>query len=337
LQTVALTGAAGFIGFHVAQALLSRGVRVVGLDRMDSYYEIGLKQARLDLLVQDPGFSFHRLDIAETEALNQAFGGSEFDAFIHLAAQPGVRLSVEQPELYVHSNLVGFSRVLEWCRKSRCPHLIFASSSSVYGSESRMPYQESMAADHPKSFYGATKRCNEIMAHSYADLYGLPVTGLRFFTVYGPWGRPDMAPFKFTRKLLAGEPIDIYNHGNLSRDFTYVDDIVEGILRVAARPAVGDPQFDTANPDSATSQAPYRIYNIGQGKPVQLLRFVEVLEECLGVQAVKNFLPMQPGDVYNTFADSGALQRDFGYQPQVTIEEGVGRFVRWYRHYYQVG
>lgn len=337
MKNVALTGSAGFIGFHVARALLQSGAKVVGLDRMDSYYEPALKQARLDLLLQEPGFRFHRSDLAEAGALEQAFDGVEWDAFIHLAAQPGVRLSVDQPELYVHSNLVGFSRVLEWCRHNHCPHLVFASSSSVYGCESRMPYQEGMAADHPKSFYGATKRCNEIMAHSYADLYSLPVTGLRFFTVYGPWGRPDMAPFKFTRKLLAAEPIDIYNHGNLSRDFTYVDDIVEGILRVAARPASPDSNFDPANPNSATSQAPYRIYNIGQGKPVQLLRFVEVLEECLGVQAVKNFLPMQPGDVYNTFADSTALQRDFGYQPQVSIEEGVAQFVRWYRDYYQVG
>lgn len=337
LTRVALTGSAGFIGFHVAQALLARGASVVGLDRMDAYYEPALKQARLEILQRQPQFRFHQLDLAHPGALEEAFGDETFDALIHLAAQPGVRLSVEQPELYLQANLVGFSRVLEWCRQSRCPHLVFASSSSVYGCETRMPYSEAMAADHPRSFYGATKRCNEIMAHSYADLYGLPVTGLRFFTVYGPWGRPDMAIFKFTRNILSGEPIDVYNQGQLSRDFTYVDDIVEGILRVSAQPAQPDPHFDPAHPTSASSPAPYRIYNIGQGQPVPLLRFIEVLGERLGKPVHKRFLPMQPGDVYHTFADSSALARDFGYHPKVSIEEGLTRFVDWYRAYYQVG
>ncbi|WP_155876492.1 NAD-dependent epimerase [Desulfuromonas sp. AOP6] len=331
-----VTGAAGFIGSHVCQRLLARGDEVVGLDNLNDYYEVQLKKDRLAQLEGRSGFRFVRQDVADRAAMAALFAGERFDCVIHLAAQAGVRYSLENPHAYVDSNLVGFMNILEGCRHSQVGHLVYASSSSVYGANTRMPFSVHDNVDHPVSLYAASKKANELMAHTYAHLYGLPCTGLRFFTVYGPWGRPDMALFLFTRAILAGRPIDVYNHGKMRRDFTYVDDIVEGVVRTADHVAQPHPEWDSDRPDPGTSRAPYRIYNIGNNQPVELLHLIEVLETSLGKKAEKILLPLQPGDVPATYADVDALVQDVGFKPATSIEEGVEHFVRWYRHYYNV-
>jgi len=333
---ILVTGAAGFIGFHLCQVLLARGDEVVGLDNLNPYYDVRLKQARLAQLQDQPRFRFVELELADREGMAALFAGEGFTRVVNLAAQAGVRYSLENPHAYVDSNLVGFVNVLEGCRHSGVEHLVFASSSSVYGANTRMPFSIHHNVDHPVSLYAATKKANELMAHTYAHLYGLPCTGLRFFTVYGPWGRPDMALFLFTRAILAGEPIDVFNHGRMRRDFTYIDDIVEGVVRVTDRVAEPDPAWDGNSPDPGTSAAPYRNYNIGNNNPVELMDLIATLEKALGREAVKNFLPLQPGDVPATFADVDDLVRDVGFKPATPIDVGVGRFVDWYRDYYQV-
>jgi UDP-glucuronate 4-epimerase len=335
-QRVLVTGAAGFIGMHVCQRLLTRGETVVGLDNLNDYYDVSLKEARLKLLIDRAKFSFMRLDLADRRGMAELFAREHFDVVIHLAAQAGVRYSLINPHAYVEANLVGFLNILEGCRHQSVPHLVYASSSSVYGSNTAMPFSVHDNVDHPVSLYAASKKANELMAHTYSHLYALPTTGLRFFTVYGPWGRPDMALFLFTRAILAGKPIDVFNHGQMRRDFTYIDDIVEGVVRVADRPAQPNPAWRSDRPDPGTSAAPYRVYNIGNNRPVELLRLIEVLEEALGRQAEKNFLPIQPGDVPVTFADVDDLVRDAGFKPGTPIEVGVTKFVEWYRGYYQV-
>jgi UDP-glucuronate 4-epimerase len=337
---VLVTGAAGFIGFHVAARLMARGDAVVGFDNVNDYYDVALKEARLaelDRIAAETGaaYRFARADLAEPGALPAVFEGPGFDRVIHLAAQAGVRHSLENPQAYVQSNLVGFANLLEACRHAETPHLTYASTSSVYGANRRMPFSEHDGVDHPLQFYAATKRAGELMAHSYAHLYRLPCTGLRFFTVYGPWGRPDMAPMIFTRAILEDRPIKLFNHGNHSRDFTYVDDIVEGVLRASDAIAAPDPAFDPAAPDPAISDAPFRIYNIGNNAPVQLTDFVAALERSLGQHAHRELLPLQPGDVPDTFADSSALARATGYHPTTPVEQGVARFVAWYRDFYR--
>ena len=331
-----VTGAAGFIGYHVARALLERGDRVVGLDNLNDYYDVSLKEARIGELEKLQGWTFERLDLADQEGMESLFGRYEFDRVINLAAQAGVRYSIENPRSYVDSNLVGFINVLEGCRRNGVAHLTYASTSSVYGANTNMPFSVHDNVDHPVSLYAATKKANELMAHSYSHLYGLPTTGLRFFTVYGPWGRPDMAYFKFTEAILAGRPIDVYNNGHMRRDFTYIDDIAEGVLRVSDRAAAPDPEWSGMTPDPATSYAPFRVYNIGNNESVELLRFIGVLEEALGMKAELNMMPMQAGDVPATAADIDALARDTGFRPYTPIEEGVARFVQWYREFYGV-
>ena len=333
---VLLTGAAGFIGFHVAQRLLADGHRVLGLDSLNAYYDPALKQARLDRLTPHAAFTFERLDVSDRAGMAALFGRHRPARVVHLAAQAGVRYSIQNPHAYIDANLVGFLNVLEGCRHHAVEHLVFASSSSVYGANTRLPFSVHDNVDHPLSLYAATKKANELMAHTYAHLYGLPCTGLRFFTVYGPWGRPDMALFLFARAILEDRPIDVFNEGRMQRDFTYVDDIVEGLVRVLAKPPAPDPAWSGDHPDPGTSRAAYRVYNIGNDRPVELLRFIEVLEECLGKRARKNLLPMQPGDVPATRADVSDLVRDVGYRPRTTVEEGVARFVEWYRAYYRV-
>ena len=333
---ILVTGAAGFIGMHVAERLLARGDEVVGVDNLNDYYDVRLKSARVGRLLPHPGFRFERLDLADRAATERLFANESDVRVIHLAAQAGVRYSLTNPHAYVHSNIDGFMNVLEGCRHSRVEHLVYASSSSVYGGNVRMPFSEHDNVDHPVSLYAATKKANELMAHTYSHLYGLPTTGLRFFTVYGPWGRPDMAYFSFTQAILEGRPIDVFNHGAMQRDFTYVDDIVEGVVRVLDRPPQGDPGFDAAAPDPAASGAPYRIYNIGNNKPVALLAFIESLEKALGREAEKRFLPMQDGDVPATYADIEALTRAVGFAPTTGIDEGLTRFVAWYREYYGI-
>ncbi len=333
---VLITGAAGFIGSTTARSLLGRGDHVVGIDNLNDYYDVNLKLARLDRLKGHTGFSFQQLDVADRAAMAQLFASNRFDAVIHLAAQAGVRYSIENPHAYVDANLVGFINILEGCRHSKVGHLVFASSSSVYGSNGKLPFSELDNVDHPVSLYAATKKANELMAHSYAHLYSMACTGLRFFTVYGPWGRPDMALFKFTRGILAGEPIPVFNRGDMVRDFTFVDDIVKGVVEVMDRPAAPDPAWDRLNPSPATSQAPYRIFNIGNNRPVKLMRYIEVLEECLGRKARLDLLPMQPGDVPATTADVSALAAATGFAPSTPIETGIARFVAWYRDYYKV-
>ncbi len=332
-----VTGAAGFIGFHTANALLAKGHDVVGLDNLNAYYDPALKAARLRRLEDAPRFRFARMDITDRAAMQALFARERFERVVHLAAQAGVRYSIANPEAYVHSNITGFLQVLEGCRHHRVAHLVYASTSSVYGADTRMPYSERQGTDHPLSLYAATKKANEAMAHSYSSLYALPTTGLRFFTVYGPWGRPDMALFLFTRKILAGEPIDVFHGGEHQRDFTYVDDIVHGVVAAVEHTATADPGWDSAAPDPSASFAPYRLYNIGNQKPVKLLRFIEVLENCLGRKAVMNMLPMQPGDVPETAADVSALARDVGYRPSTDLEQGIRRFVDWYLDYYRAG
>jgi UDP-glucuronate 4-epimerase len=334
--TVLVTGAAGFIGYHVAHRLLTDGHRVVGVDSLSDYYDPALKQARLDRLAVHAEFDFERADLSDRQVMANLFRLRRPARVVHLAAQAGVRHSLSHPYAYLDANLVGFLNVLEGCRHQGIEHLVFASSSSVYGANTRLPFSVHDNVDHPLSLYAATKKANELMAHSYAHLYGLPCTGLRFFTVYGPWGRPDMALFLFTRAILEGQPIDVFNEGRMERDFTYVDDVVESVVRVLAKPPAASSTWSGDRPDPATSRAPYRIYNIGNDRPVALLRYIEVLEKCLGRTAKKNFLPLQPGDVPVTRADIDDLARDFGYRPQTTIEDGVARFVEWYRAYYHV-
>jgi UDP-glucuronate 4-epimerase len=331
---ILVTGAAGFIGFHTAQRLLARGDEVVGLDNLNDYYDVKLKQARLARLTPHSRFRFVKLDLADDLGVAELFAREEFQRVVHLAAQAGVRYSLENPHAYVHSNVVGTLNVLEGCRHNGVEHLVYASTSSVYGANTDMPFSEHRIADHPLSLYAATKRANELMAHNYSSLFKLPTTGLRFFTVYGPWGRPDMALFLFTRNILEGKPIDVFNHGHHRRDFTYVDDIAEGVVRVTERIPQPDPNWNSQAPDPASSSAPFRLYNIGNSQPVQLLRYIEVIEECLGRKAVRNFLPLQPGDVPETYADIGDLVRDVGYRPATPIEVGVGKFVDWFCEYY---
>jgi len=331
---VLVTGAAGFIGSHTSHFLLDRGDEVVGLDNLNDYYDVRVKEARLERLAPAPGWRFEKLDLTDREGVAALFSREKFDRVVHLAAQAGVRYSIENPMAYVDSNLVGHTNILEGCRHHNVEHLVYASTSSVYGANTNMPFSVHDNVDHPLSFYAATKKANELMSHVYASLYGLPVTGLRFFTVYGPWGRPDMALFLFTRKILAGEPIDVFNYGNHRRDFTYVDDIVEGIVRCLDRVATPNPDWDSDNPDPGTSLAPYRVYNIGNQEPVELLRYIEVLEECLGRKAEKNLLPLQPGDVPDTYADVSDLTADVGYRPATTVEVGIKRFVDWYLSFY---
>ena len=335
-MSVLLTGAAGFIGYHVAQRLLADGERVIGLDNLSDYYDPALKQARLDRLAPHDAFRFERVDVSDRTAMVEVFRRHRPARVVHLAAQAGVRYSIVNPHAYADANLVGFLNVLEGCRHQGVEHLVFASSSSIYGANTRLPFSVHDNADHPLSLYAATKKANELMAHCYAHLYSLPCTGLRFFTVYGPWGRPDMALFLFTRAILEDRPIDVFNEGRMQRDFTYIDDVVEGVVRVLARPPAPDPAWSGDRPDPGTSRAPYRVYNIGNDRPVELLRYIEVLEERLGRTAKKNLLPLQPGDVSVTRADVDDLARDFGYRPQTTVEEGVARFVEWYRSYYGV-
>jgi UDP-glucuronate 4-epimerase len=333
---VLVTGAAGFIGSHVSHKLLARGDEVVGLDNLNNYYDPALKEARLARLTPQPGFRFARLDLADAAGMTALFKAERFDRVVHLAAQAGVRYSLENPQAYVDSNITGTLNVLEGCRHNGVQHLVYASTSSVYGANTKMPFSVHQAATHPLSFYAATKRANELMAHNYASLFRLPVTGLRFFTVYGPWGRPDMALFLFTKNILAGKPIDVFNHGHHKRDFTFVEDIAEGVVRALDRVATPDPAWDSMNPDPATSSAPYRVYNIGNNRPVDLSHYIETLEKCLGKTAQKNLLPLQLGDVPDTYADVEDLVRDVGYKPATTVEEGVRAFVDWYRSYYKV-
>ena len=333
---ILVTGTAGFIGSTVAHRLLDQGHEVIGLDEVNDYYDVNLKLARLSRLTPRAGFTEVRVSLQDRAAMERVFADTRPQRVIHLAAQAGVRYSLTHPHAYVDSNLVGFMNILEGCRHNAVEHLVYASSSSVYGANTKLPFCEHDIADHPLSLYAATKRSNELMAHCYAHLYRLPVSGLRFFTVYGPWGRPDMALFLFTRKILAGEPIDVFNHGRHTRDFTYIDDIVEGVLRVTARVAAPNPAWDGNHPDPATSTAPFRVYNIGNNRPVELLRYIAVLEECLGRKAVKNLLPMQPGDVPETSANIDGLGDDVGYRPATPVEVGVRRFVDWYREYYKV-
>jgi UDP-glucuronate 4-epimerase len=329
-----VTGAAGFIGFHTARLLLERGDEIVGLDNLNAYYDPALKNARLEILKAYPQFRFVRADLADRDAMDAVFAQGSFQRVVHLGAQAGVRYSIENPHAYVHSNVTGFLQVIEGCRQYGIEHLVYASTSSVYGANTRMPFSESQGADHPITLYAATKRANELMAHSYSSLYGLPTTGLRFFTVYGPWGRPDMALFRFTKNILAGLPIDVFNEGNHQRDFTYVDDIVKGVAAAVNHVAAPDPSWDSAHPNPSSSNAPYRIYNIGNQQPVSLLRYIEVLENCLGRKAQMNLLPMQLGDLADTWADVTALARDVGYRPATQLEQGVKHFVEWYLAYY---
>jgi UDP-glucuronate 4-epimerase len=332
---ILVTGAAGFIGFHTARRLLERGDEVVGLDNLNEYYDPTLKRARLSRLQDKSNWRFRKMDLADRSGMMELFKSERFDRVVHLAAQAGVRYSIENPMAYVESNLVGQTNLLEGCRHGGVQHLVYASTSSVYGANTRMPFSVHQNVDHPLSFYAATKKANELMAHTYSALYQLPTTGLRFFTVYGPWGRPDMALFKFTKAILEDEPIDVFNFGHHRRDFTYIDDIVEGIVRCLDKVAAPNPDWDSDNPDPGTSFAPYRLYNIGNQGPIELMRYIEVLEQRLGKTAEKRMLPMQAGDVPDTWADVEALVADVGYRPQTPVEEGIGRFVDWYLSYYR--
>ena len=334
MARVLVTGAAGFIGYHVSRLLLERGDEVVGVDNLNAYYDVGLKEARLAQLEGLPGFRFERLDIAEREGVAALFSAGRFDRVVNLAAQAGVRYSLTHPHAYVEANLAGFLNVLEGCRHAGVRHLVYASSSSVYGANTAMPFSVHRPADHPLSLYAASKKANELMAHAYSHMFGIPTTGLRFFTVYGPWGRPDMALFLFTRAILEGRPIQLFNHGRMQRDFTYIDDIAEGVVRVLDAPPPGDPAWSGDAPDPAASRAPYRVYNIGNHEPVELERLVAILERCLGRRAERELLEMQVGDVPATFADVDDLVRDVGFRPRVSVEEGIPRFVEWYRRYY---
>jgi UDP-glucuronate 4-epimerase len=333
---VLVTGAAGFIGFHLTQRLLERGDEVVGIDNLSDYYDVTLKKNRLVQLQSRSGFSFHQLDLIDRENIAKLFAEGRFNVVVNMAAQAGVRYSLKNPQAYIDSNLVGFVNVLEGCRHTSVKHLIFASSSSVYGANTKTPFSVHDNVDHPVSLYAATKKANELMAHSYSHLYGLPTSGLRFFTVYGPWGRPDMALFLFTKAILAGQPIDVFNYGKMQRDFTYIDDIIEGVVRVMDKIPEPNSSWSGEAPDPGSSNAPYRIYNIGNNNPIQLMQFIEVLEDCLGVTAQKNLLPLQPGDVPVTYADIDDLVRDVGFKPSTPIDVGIKEFLKWYRNYYKV-
>ncbi|CAI0777563.1 NAD-dependent epimerase [Serratia entomophila] len=331
-----VTGAAGFIGYHVAERLLAAGHQVVGIDNLNDYYDVGLKMARLDLLAKKPAFRFIKLDLADREGMAALFAEHQFQRVIHLGAQAGVRYSLQNPLAYADANLIGHLNVLEGCRHNKVEHLLYASSSSVYGLNRKLPFATEDSVDHPISLYAATKKANELMSHSYSHLYGIPTTGLRFFTVYGPWGRPDMALFKFTKAILAGESIDVYNHGEMHRDFTYIDDITEAIVRLQAVIPQANPEWTVEQGSPASSSAPYRVYNIGNSTPVKLMEYISALERALGIAARKNMLPMQPGDVMDTSADTAELYRVIGFKPATSVDEGVKRFVDWYREFYKV-
>ncbi len=335
-MTILVTGAAGFIGYHLSKRMLEEGLEVVGLDNLNDYYEVGLKETRLEILKNHEGFTFVQASLEDRDAVGEVFKKHRFPRVIHLAAQAGVRYSLENPHTYIYSNVVGFLHVLEACRHFGTGHLLFASSSSVYGANKTKPFSVHHNVDHPVSLYAATKKAGELMAHTYSHLYGLPVTGLRFFTVYGPWGRPDMAYYSFTRAILEGSPIKVFNYGKMKRDFTYIDDIVEGVMRLVDRIPEPDPQWNGERPDPGRSYAPYRIYNIGNNQPVELLYFIRVLERALGKEAPKELLPMQPGDVVETYADIDDLAREVGFRPQTGIEEGIEKFVEWYREFYKI-
>ena len=334
-MNILVTGVAGFIGFHVAMKLLERGDIIYGIDNLNEYYDVDLKLARLEKLKNNGGFFFNKLDISDSKGITSFFKEYSVCRVIHLAAQAGVRYSIHNPHVYIDSNICGFTNILEACRYNEIEHLVYASSSSVYGSNTKMPFSVCDTVDHPLSLYAATKKSNELMAHAYSYLYNIPVSGLRFFTVYGPWGRPDMALFIFTKKILNGEPIDIFNNGKHKRDFTYIDDIVEGVIRVSDNIAVGYSEWDSNHPDPATSSAPYRLYNIGNNSPVELMYFIELLEKKLNKKAVKNYLPLQLGDVPETYANVDALIEHVGYSPSTSIEVGIDKFVKWYRDYYK--
>ena len=333
-MTYLITGAAGFIGFHLSKRLLAQGKSVVGIDNLNDYYDVNLKKTRLRELEENSEFTFYKLDLVDREGVENLFSENKFDYVVNLAAQAGVRYSLTNPHAYIDCNIVGFLNILEGCRHNDVKHLVFASSSSVYGANTKMPFSVHHNVDHPVSLYAATKKSNELMAHTYSSLYKLPCTGIRFFTVYGPLGRPDMALFLFTRAILENKPIDVFNHGKMKRDFTYIDDIVEGVVRLIDKVPEPDPDWNGDNPDSATSYAPYRIYNIGNNNPVELMKFIEVLEDCLGKKAKKNLLPIQPGDVPETYAEVDDLAEDVGFKPATPIEEGIKKFVEWYREYY---
>jgi UDP-glucuronate 4-epimerase len=336
MKKILITGAAGFIGAHLSQKVIAGGAEVVGLDNLNDYYDSNLKRARMAALAEGDRFTHVAIELSDRPAMERLFQEHQFDVVVNLAAQAGVRYSLTNPHSYVDTNIVGFVNILEGCRHSGVKHLVYASSSSVYGAHTRMPFSVHDSVDHPVSLYAASKKANELMAHTYSHLFGLPTTGLRFFTVYGPWGRPDMALFLFTKAILEGRPIDVFNNGNMERDFTYVDDIVEGVARVIEKIPEGDFDWRSDSPDPATSYCPYRIYNIGNNRKERLLRYIQVLEDCLGRRAEKNFLPMQPGDVPATYADVDDLVRDFNYKPNTTLEHGVAEFVRWYKEYYRV-
>lgn len=336
MSKILVTGAAGFIGFHLVQRLLQLGHYVIGFDNMNDYYDVSLKEARLNVLKGLDGFVFIRGSLEDRSSVDTLFQAERFDCVVNLAAQAGVRYSLQNPHAYVDSNVCGFLNVLEGCRRTQVKHLVYASSSSVYGANATVPFSEHHSVDHPVSLYAATKKSNELMAHTYAHLFAIPVTGLRFFTAYGPWGRPDMAYFSFTKAILAGRPIDVFNNGLMQRDFTYIDDIIEGVVRVLDHIPQPDPFWNAESPDLATSSAPYRIYNIGNNQPVKLGRFIEVLEECLGKKAEKNLLPIQPGEVLVTYADVADLADAVGFRPSTPIEIGIARFVDWYREYFEL-
>ncbi|MDO9047774.1 MAG: NAD-dependent epimerase [Methylobacter sp.] len=333
---ILVTGAAGFIGSTLSLRLLDRGDEVVGIDNLNDYYDVNLKLARLERLQDYDDFKFIKLEIADRAAVEELFAREQFQRVVHLAAQAGVRYSITHPRAYIDSNIVGFINILEGCRRHAVEHLAYASSSSVYGANTKMPFSVHDNVDHPVSLYAASKKANELMAHTYSHLYNLPTTGLRFFTVYGPWGRPDMSLFMFTRNILEGKAIDVFNYGNHRRDFTYIDDIVEGVVRVIDKPAQVNADWESGNPDPATSFAPYRIYNIGNNNPVHLLTFIETLEKCLGKEAIKNLLPLQPGDVPDTYADVSDLVNDLGYKPAMLLEDGIKSFVQWYKNFYRI-
>ena len=333
---ILLTGAAGFIGMTTALRLLARGDEVIGLDNLNDYYDVSLKEARLAWLTPFKNFRFEKLDVADQSGLSALFAREKFDRVIHLAAQAGVRYSLQNPHAYIESNVVGFTNILEGCRHTKVGHLVYASSSSVYGGNTKMPFSEHDSVDHPVSLYAATKKANELMAHTYSHLFSLPTTGLRFFTVYGPWGRPDMALFLFTKAIIEGRPIDVFNRGNMQRDFTFVDDIVEGVIRVLDRPATANVSYESNHADPATSNVPYRVFNIGNNNPVRLLDFIGCIERALGMTAKKNLLPLQDGDVPETYANTDALNEWVGFVPSTSVEVGIGRFVAWYRDYYGV-
>ncbi|WP_185234949.1 NAD-dependent epimerase [Teredinibacter franksiae] len=333
---ILVTGAAGFIGQALSEAFLKRGDHVVGIDNMNDYYAVTLKESRLERLKKYDQFEFHKLDLADRAGMEALFQNNQFDRVVNLAAQAGVRYSIENPHAYIDSNIVGFLNILEGCRHSKVPHLVYASSSSVFGANKEQPFSETHNVDHPVSLYAASKKSNELMAHAYSSLYKLPTTGLRFFTVYGPWGRPDMAPILFTKGIVEGQPINIFNNGDMERDFTYIDDIVEGVIRVTDKIPAASEQWDGHQPDPSSSYCPYKVYNIGNNTPVRLMDFVQAIENALGKTAEKNMMPMQPGDVPSTCADVSSLERDVGFKPATSIEDGINKFVAWYRDYYKV-